>query len=81
MTCRHNNLRSLRVHAYRLILNRLDDTNNDDMIALEIADCPGCWQRIAVYLASLTSEDLVEACGGDEAAAIAEIEARITLED
>lgn len=76
--CHGERFRDISVWANRLILSRLDD--NDDasgMIAAEIADCPGCWQNIAVYLAALVSERLVETCGDDEAAAIAYTEARI----
>ena len=41
--CRHDNRRNLRVWANRLILSRLDDNDDvPDMIAAEIADCPGC---------------------------------------
>lgn len=80
MTCRHHpeRFRALRVYANRLILARLDDNDyTSDMIAAEIADCPSCWRDIAVYLAALASEHLVEACGDDEAAALSVTEDRI----
>ena len=87
-TCRHDDRRKPGA-ANRLILSRLGDPDrpirrelNDaqdavDVLADEIADCPGCWQAIAVYCAALAAEHLTEACGGDEAEAIAFTEDRI----
>jgi hypothetical protein len=71
MTCQHNDpidpirLR-YRLSAHRMVLAWLNNVGLDghdskqvfDLIATEIGNCPGCWRRIAEYLAGLSMEYL-----------------------
>ena len=70
MTCQHDDLFytlriKYRLYANRMVLAWLNYYNHDqdsqqvfDMIAAEIDNCPGCWRRIAEYLAGLSMEYL-----------------------
>lgn len=87
----HDMRPNLRGWANRLILSHLNNGwDVPDTISVEINNCPGCWQGIAVYCANLASEHLVETIGSgqtlideDNIEAWEEVEeaARVTIED